>query len=88
MEFIVLGFFTALGKLLLLCKLIGIGRVVRLEKWLDALFTLVVPIFFIGTFSGALLAVFSGLWFTVLLRLIALFVKPKPLIQWPAKTRR
>lgn len=81
MEFIVLGFFTALGKIILLSKLLGLGRMVRLEKWLDTLFAVVVPVLFIGTFSGAILAVFSGLWFSVMLRCIALFVKPQPLFQ-------
>lgn len=76
MEFIILGFFTALGKVLILAKLMGLGRMVWAEKFLDAFFALILPLLFLGTFSGAILAVFSGLWFTVMLRIIALFVKP------------
>lgn len=78
MEFVILGFFTALGKLLVLWKLFSISKVLWFEKWIDLFFTILFPLLFIGTFSGALLAVFSGLWLSLMLRCIGLFVRPVP----------
>lgn len=88
MEFVILGFFTALGKLVVLSKLFGVGKIVRLEKWLDVFFTFGLPLLLIGTFSGALLAIFSGLWFSLMLRIVALFIKPVPLFSRKLKVKR
>lgn len=77
MEFVILGFFTALGKFIVLWKLFGIRHVLYFEKWVDLMFTIGLPILFLGTFSGALLAVFSGLWLSLILRCTALFIKPE-----------
>lgn len=88
MEFVILGFFTALGKLLVLWKLFGISKVLWFEKWIDLFFTILFPLLFIGTFSGALLAVFSGLWLSLMLRCISLFVKPTPPFKWLASSNR
>jgi len=82
MHLIVLAFFTALGKFIVLWKLLGPGRMVRLEKWIDVLATFGLPILFIGTFSGAVTAIFSGLWLSIFLRILSLFVKPEPVFQF------
>ena len=79
MEFIVISFFTAVGKLIILCKVFGAGKCVRMQVILDAIFTIAVPMLLIGTFSGAVVAVLSGIWFTCLLWFLSLFVKPVPL---------
>lgn len=81
MEIIVLSIFTALGKFIVLWKVLGPGRMVRLEKWIDVVATIGLPLMFLGTFSGALLAVFSGLWLSLFLRVLALFKKPEPIIK-------
>lgn len=93
MEIVILAALTALGKFIVLWKLLGPGRMVRLEKWIDLAATLLLPLLFLGTFSGALLAVFSGLWLSLYLRFLALFVKPTPLLPWkkpasPSSRRR
>lgn len=88
MEFVILGFFTALGKLLVLWKLFSISKVLWFEKWIDLFFAVLLPLLFIGTFSGALLAVFSGLWLSLMLRCIGLFVKPAPPFKWLASSNR
>lgn len=81
MEFIVISFFTALGKLIVLSKMMGIVRMVKYQVLLDIAFTFLVPILFIGTFSGAIVAVLSGIWFSGILWFLSLFVtvpiKPK-----------
>ncbi len=81
MDLIVISFCTAIGKLLVLCKLLGAGRCVRVQVWLDVLFTFGVPILLMGTFGGAVVAVLSGIWFTVMLAFLSLFVKPQPLFK-------
>jgi len=85
MELVILSFLTALGKFTVLWKLIGPGRMVRLEKWIDVAATLLLPVLFIGTFSGAVTAIFSGLWLSLFLRILAFFVKPAPL--WVRKPK-
>jgi len=88
MEFIILGFFTALGKYIILWKLFSLKKALYFEKWIDLFFTIGLPILFMGTFSGALLAVFSGLWLSLFLRFTALFVTPIPPFKWMNKNTR
>jgi hypothetical protein len=79
MELILLSFLTALGKVWVLNRLLGARRLVRHAKWFDLFFVFVLPIMFFGTFSGMLLAVLSGLWFTTMTWFMGLFVRqPKP----------
>lgn len=88
MEFIILGALFAIGKLIVLIKLFSLKKLLWFEKYIDLFFTLILPILFFGTFSGALLAIFSGLWLSLLLRCCALFVKPEPPDLWPWKPIR
>lgn len=85
MEFIILGLCTALGKFIVLSKVFGLPRIIWAEKFIDVLFAVVLPLLFLGTFSGAILAVFSGLWLSLILRITALFVKPQPPRWWPSR---
>jgi hypothetical protein len=41
----------------------------------DVIFTFILPVLFMGTFSGAILAVLSGLWFTALTWFLGIFIK-------------
>jgi len=75
MEFILIAFCTALGKLIVLSKTMGLVRMVKYQVLLDIAFTFLVPVLFIGTFSGAIVAVLSGIWFSVILWFLSLFVK-------------
>lgn len=75
MEIIILSFLTAVGKIWLLSRLLGLRRLLRHAVWFDVTFTFVLPILFMGTFSGAILAVLSGLWFTALTWFLSIFVK-------------
>lgn len=81
MEFILIAFLTATGKLIVLSKMVGLVRLVKYQVLWDIAFTFLVPILFIGTFSGAIVAVLSGIWFSVILWFLSLFVtvpvKPK-----------
>lgn len=67
MEFILLGFLLALGKFLLMVKFLPMKKVLYFDKWIDLFFTIVLPIVLMGTFSGAILAVMSGLWLSLML---------------------
>ena len=75
MEIIILAFLTAVGKVWLLSKILGIKRLLRHAMWFDLAFTFILPILFMGTFSGAILAVLSGLWFTAITWFLGLFIK-------------
>ena len=89
MEIIVLSFFTALGKVVLISKTVTLTKALRYEKWLDLFFAIVMPVLFLGTFHGAMLAAFSGLWFSLMLRMCHLFVKvPTPHVSRSPRHRR
>ncbi len=74
MEFILIAFLTATGKLIVLSKMVGLVRLVKYQVLWDIAFTFLVPILFIGTFSGAIVAVLSGIWFSLILWFLSLFV--------------
>lgn len=81
MEYIVISFLTALGKLIIICKLLGAAKCVRIQVWLDIFFTLGIPLLLMGTLGGAIIAVLSGIWFTCMLWFLSLFIKPQPLFK-------
>lgn len=73
MELLVLSFLTALGKIWAISRLIGFSRLIRYSKYLDVFFVFILPLVFMGTFSGTVLAVLSGLWFTLITAVCSLF---------------
>ena len=75
MELIILAFLTATGKIWLLSRLMGLRRLLRYAAIFDVIFTFILPVLFMGTFSGAILAVLSGLWFTAITWFLGLFIK-------------
>lgn len=75
MEIMMLSFFMAIGYILLAFKTLGVGRTIRWQVLLDIAFTATVPVLFIGTFSGMLLAILAGIFFTVIMIFITVAVK-------------
>lgn len=75
MEYLVLSFFTAVGKMWVISRFIGFVRMIRLARWFDLFFVFVLPILFFGTFAGMVTAVLSGLWFTLLTAFFGVFVR-------------
>ena len=75
MELILLAFLTAMGKVWLLSRIMSLRRLLHYSKWFDIAFTFILPILFMGTFSGAILAVLSGLWFTAITWFLGIFIK-------------
>lgn len=73
MELLILSLLTALGKIWVLSRILGLTRLVRLSKWFDLFFVFALPLAFYGTFSGIILAVLSGLWFTGITWFLGLF---------------
>lgn len=68
MEIITLSFFIALAKFMVLANLFGGTRkLVYWDKWIDGFCLLILPIPFLGTYSGAMLAIFSGIWISFFL---------------------
>jgi hypothetical protein len=54
-----IAFFTAIGYFIIVYKMIGRKRLVQTQILWDVLFTLGLPILFIGTFSGLATAVLA-----------------------------
>jgi thiamine transporter ThiT len=77
MEILILSFLTALGKIWVISRVIGTRALVKWAKWFDVFFIFALPLLFMGTFSGATLAVLSGLWFTLLTYMLGWFVSTK-----------
>lgn len=67
MEILLLAFLLATGKFILFCKFLPIKKVLYFDKWIDLFFTIILPIAFHGTFSGMIVAIFSGLFLSVYL---------------------
>jgi len=77
MELIILAFLTATGKIWVLCKILGTRNLIHYAKWFDLFFIFALPLVFMGTYSGAILAVLSGLWFTAITWFLGLFIKTR-----------
>jgi len=62
MDLLVLGFLLASGKFILMLKFLPMRKLLWWDKWIDLFFTIVVPLALHGTFSGMIVAIFSGLF--------------------------
>jgi len=65
MSILAIAFFTAIGYFIIVWKMIGIPRLKKTQVLWDILFTLGLPILFIGTFSGLATAVLAGVMFSL-----------------------
>ena len=70
MSILGIAFFTAIGYLIIVYKMIGRKRLVQTQILWDILFTLGLPILFIGTFSGLATAVLAGVMFSIFTSMI------------------
>ena len=65
MSILAIAFFTAIGYFIIVWKMIGISKLKKTQVLWDILFTLGLPILFIGTFSGLATAVLAGVMFSL-----------------------
>ena len=65
MGIIGISFFAAIGYYIIVYKALGRRRMVKTQVFWDILFTLLLPIIFIGTFSGVATAVMAGVLFSI-----------------------
>jgi len=70
MSILGIAFFTAIGYFIIVYKMLGRKRLVKTQLLWDILFTLGLPILFIGTFSGLATAVLAGVMFSVFTSLL------------------
>jgi len=70
MSILAIAFFTAIGYFIIVWKMIGIDKLKKTQVLWDILFTLGLPILFIGTFSGLATAVLAGVMFSVFTSLL------------------
>tara|TARA_R110001592_G_scaffold218865_4_gene472915 strand:- start:362 stop:613 length:252 start_codon:yes stop_codon:yes gene_type:complete len=76
MSIIGTAFFAAIGYYIIVYKALGRRRLVKTQTFWDILFTVLLPMLFIGTFSGLATAVIAGVLFSVFTALT-----PKPLTE-------
>ena len=65
MSILGIAFFAAIGYYIIVYKALGRRRLVKTQTFWDILFTLLLPILFIGTFSGLATAVVAGVFFSI-----------------------
>ena len=65
MSILGIAFFAAIGYYIIVYKAIGRRRLVKTQTLWDILFTLCLPLLFIGTFSGLATAVIAGVLFSI-----------------------
>tara|TARA_R110000796_G_scaffold61444_2_gene142297 strand:+ start:321 stop:560 length:240 start_codon:yes stop_codon:yes gene_type:complete len=65
MSILAISFFAAVGYYIIVYKAIGRKRLVKTQTFWDIVFTLLLPILFIGTFSGLATAVVAGVLFSL-----------------------
>ena len=65
MSILGIAFFAAIGYYIIVYKALGRRRVVKAQTFWDILFTLLLPLLFIGTFSGLATAVVAGVFFSI-----------------------
>ena len=68
---------AAIGYYIIVYKAIGRRRLVKTQTFWDILFTLLLPLLFIGTFSGLATAVIAGVFFSVFTALTPSVDEPK-----------
>ena len=70
MNLFVISFFTAIGYFFIMYKMLGREKLVKTQVLWDIVFTLGLPILFIGTFSGLATAVMAGVLFSIFTSLL------------------
>ena len=65
MNILGIAFFAAIGYYIIVYKAIGRRRLVKTQTFWDILFTLLLPLLFIGSFSGLATAVVAGVIFSI-----------------------
>jgi hypothetical protein len=78
MEILFISFIAALGYLIILCKLFSAEFVARTQLLWDVLFTIGVPLLFLGTFSGMATAFISGIVFSAMTAFLGILHPKKP----------
>jgi|TARA_R100000049_G_C1916968_1_gene63029 hypothetical protein len=65
MSIFTVALFAAMGYYIILYKTIGKKKLAKTQTFWDLLFTIGVPVLFIGTFSGLATAVVAGVIFSI-----------------------
>ena len=65
MSILGISFCAAIGYYIIVYKAIGRRRLVKTQTFWDILFTLLLPLLFIGTFSGLATVVVAGVFFSL-----------------------
>ena len=60
-----ISFFAAIGYYIIVYKAIGRRKLIKTQTFWDILFTVGIPVLFIGTFSGMATAVVAGVLFSI-----------------------
>tara|TARA_R100001082_G_scaffold72573_1_gene41565 strand:+ start:85 stop:303 length:219 start_codon:yes stop_codon:yes gene_type:complete len=65
MSILGIAFFAAIGYYIIVYKALGRRRLIKTQTFWDIVFTLCLPLLFIGTFSGMATAVVAGVLFSI-----------------------
>lgn len=84
MEIILFSLVSAVAVFVVMIKFMPFPVILYYQKWVDLIFTLLLPFLFWGTWIGMITAVFTGLFISIFLALATIFVTPKS--PWRRKT--
>ena len=77
MSILGISFCAAIGYYIIVYKALGRRSLVKTQTFWDILFTVLLPLLFIGTFSGLATAVIAGVFFSVFTALTPSVDEPK-----------
>lgn len=76
MDLLLIAFIAALGYLIILCKIFSASFIAKTQVIWDMIFTLGVPMLFLGTFSGMSTAFLSGVIFSAMTFILSQCITP------------
>ena len=65
MSILGIAFCAAMGYYIIIYKALGRRRLIKTQTFWDIIFTLCLPVLFIGTFSGLATAIIAGVIFSI-----------------------
>ena len=76
MDTILLAFLGSVGLVVVLSKLIGLGLLIKTQAIWDLALTVGLPLLWTDTYSGAVLAILTGVFFTGIMIVVSMTHNP------------
>lgn len=71
---------VAAVKLVLLLEVLGAHNVIRFRRVISIIFAVILPILLAGTVTGMMTALVAGIYLSVAMAAMSIFIKPSPVV--------